>query len=166
MLTIYKYFKEKTSSILKSVFIFLAWRQGLGALHLESRQLLKTCQSALWFIPWFFFPPLTSFPTASPLFLVLSLPSFSILAISLTFLFLSLQSSFLCLKTVLWQLFWGMWQLGSSCFKTSPHLSSPTELEKCVSNHLLSLGLEDNPGLALDLGCTPEGIGNRGGSLL
>lgn len=57
MLTIYKYFKEKTSSILKSVFIFLAWRQGLGALHLESRQLLKTCQSALWFIPWFFFFP-------------------------------------------------------------------------------------------------------------
>lgn len=173
MPTIYKYFKEKTSSILKRflffVFcfsLFLAWRQGLGGLHLESRQFLTTSQSTLWFIPWFL--SLTSFPTTAPLFLVLSLlPLLNIGRVSdLPVSFTSIFFLNMCLQTLLpWQLFWEMWQQGPLCSNTRSGLSSLTELVKCVSNDLLSLGLEDNPGCGSSR-CSLEGTGDKGGSLL
>lgn len=162
MPTIYKYFKEKTSSILKSVFI-LAWRQGLRVLHLESRQLLNTCQSTLWFIPWLFFfflPSLTFFPTASPLFLALSLPSLSILA-------KLWPSCFLCLQTLLWQLFWGLWQLGPHCvLRPAPASAHGWNLWNVFQTTCSVWDRRTILDLALDLGRSPEGTGNRGGSLL
>lgn len=153
MPTIYKYFKEKTSSILKSVFI-LAWRQGLRVLHLESRQLLNTCQSTLWFIPWlfFFFSPLPHLLPHSFTFISCSFSSFFVnIGQTLTFLFpVSPDSS---LAAVL-----GVVATGPSlCSKTSPRLSSWMELVKCVSNHVLSLGPEDNPGFGFGSGAQPRG---------
>ena len=77
MLIIYKMFERwKTSLILERCFfffvIFLAWRQHLCALSLDPGQFLK--------LPWAHYDSLyghlsfTSFPTASSLFLALSLP--------------------------------------------------------------------------------------------
>ena len=46
----------------------------------------------------------------------------------------------------LWQLYWRVWHLGSLWPDTGPRLSSWLELVKCISNRLLSLGLEEDHG--------------------
>lgn len=151
MPTVYKYFKEKSSSIPKSVFAFLAWRQGLGVFLLESRQLLKASQSTLGFMPWFIvlhlLPHSCTFTSCSLSPFLLSIGHIPDLPVSFTSILFPVPPDSSSLAAVL-----GDVANGLMVIQYRPRRSSLMELVNCVSNNLLSLGLEDNPGIGFGSG--------------